>query len=799
MHTRTRILIGLGFSAAVILSALLILAVHLATRSFPTTEGTITVAGIQRPVEISRDPYGVPHIFAGSALDAWFGAGFVQAQDRLWQMDLVRRAGQGRLAEILGSEALPIDRMFRTIGIRRIAEQTVPLLDEETRGALEAYAAGVNAAIKEHQGRFPLEFDMLGYEPEPWRPEHTLLLSKLMAWELNTSRWIDITYGFLAQRFGEQRARELYPDWPAGAPVTVRSGTAADLIPEEFLKADALYRSVLGPSDDGSGSNAWVVGPSKSITGNAVLANDPHLLFTTPARWYEMHLSCPDFDVIGVSLPGVPFVVIGRNRHIAWGMTSAMIDDVDYYVEEVDSIEVPGQYRLNNAWVPIGTRTDTILVKDGPPVILTTYHTHRGPVVNRIEPAAKPAERLLSMKWVAGEPTLEVRSIMHLNLARDWREFRAALKDFAAPAQNFLYADGQGNIGYVMGGRIPRRPAQSFSSPYPGVTDRHDWEGYVAFEENPASYNPPEGFIVSANNKIAGQYPYYLSSHWEPPWRAERITELLSREGSRTLEDHQRIQLDVFSPQARALVPVILKAHEGIEPTDPDVRTALNYFRNWDLQMREESVAGTLFEAFLVQTVRNTFRDELGEILSNLYDTLSVKPLTAVTDLLLKDSSAWFDDVTTPEPETRDAIIVKSLQDAIAMLRNEPGGELKTWTWGETHTVEFGHVFGQNALLRKLFNVGPVSVGGSHATVWKGDYRLREPFRNHLGPSMRFIADLADQNNTRIVVPPGQSGQLYHQDYDNQVVLWRNGAYKQQPMDRDRIESMKHDRLVLQP
>lgn len=796
MQKRTRILIGLGFSALVIVLALLILAYHLSTRSFPTATGSLKVRGIVRPVAIERDQFGVPHIFAESAIDAWFAAGFVQAQDRMWQMDLLRRAGEGRLAEILGREALPIDRMFRTLGLRDLAEQTVRFLDAETRTALEAFARGVNAALEEQRGRYAIEFDMLGFEPDPWEPRHTLLLAKLMAWELNTSRWVDITYGYIAQLFGERRARDLYPDWPEAAPTVLPARQTLSA----FLQADAAYRRFFGPSDDGSGSNGWVIAPSKSVTGNAVLANDPHLIFTAPARWYEMHLSSPDFDVIGVSIPGVPFVVIGRNRHIAWGMTSAMIDDVDYYVEETDSVEFPTHYRLNDRWVPIRMRTDTILVKDNPPVILTTYHTHRGPVINRIEPAAGPSDRLLSMKWVAGEPSLEVRAIMNLNRARNWREFRSALEDFSAPAQNFLYADAEGNIGYVTGGKIPRRPSPQFSSPYPGWNDRNDWTGFVPFEQNPSAYNPPQGFIVTANNKIvAGDYPYYLSSNWEPPWRAERIVELLGRDGAKTLEDHQRIQLDVLSPQARVLIPEILKAHESVGAANDDVRTALNYFRNWDFQMREESVAGSLFEAFLVEAIHNTFADELGPLLTSLYDTLSSKPMTAITNLLQRDSSDWFDDVRTPASETKTEIITKSLAGAVERLRAMLGGELKEWRWGKIHTVEFGHVFGRNQFLRRLFNVGPLSVGGSHATVWKGDYRLKEPFLNHLGPSMRLIVDMADVNNTRIVVPPGQSGHLFHRNYDNQIPLWRNGAYKQQPMDREKVEEREHQLLILRP
>lgn len=803
MQKRTRILIGLSFSLVAIVVALLFLAHHLATRSFPKTDGSVSVRGIQSAVKIYRDQFGVPHVFAESETDAWFGAGFVQAQDRLWQMELIRRAGLGRLSEVLGPAALKTDRLFRTLGLRRLAEETARALDADTRSALEAYALGVNASQTGQKGAYAVEFDMLGFEPEPWTVVHSLVLAKLMAWELNTSRWVDITYGLLVQRLGEERARELYPDWPADAPTIIPrelSSNNAARLALPLLAADASFRSLVGLSDFGSGSNAWVVGPAKSVTGNSVLANDPHLMLTTPGRWYEMHLSAPGLEVAGASLPGIPFIVIGRNRHIAWGITNAMFDDTDYYVEEVDSLEFPSRYKLDNTWLPIQQFVDTILVKDGFPVILTTYRTHRGPIVNRMEPAAERSSRLLSMRWVADAVTHEARAVMNVNRSENWREFRESLRDFAAPAQNFMYADIKGNIAYVAAGRIPRRIEQRFASPYPGWVSTYDWTGFVPYDQNPSLLNPPEGYIVSANNKtVSSRYPYYLSNNWEPDWRATRIVELLALEGKLTLEDHQRIQLDVVSPQARILVPHILKAFEGVDPQQEDLRTALTYFRNWNFQMREDDVATTIFESFLVRAIHNTFSDELGPSLSSLYDTLAAKPLTALTELLKKDSSAWFDDIRTEHGETKNEIIRMSLEESIRVLKQWLGGEPKEWRWGEVHEVEFGHVFGENSLLRSLFNVGPFPVGGSHSTVWKGDFRIRKPFRNYLGPSLRMIVDLADENNTRTVIPPGQSGHIYHRDYASQIPLWRNGAYKRQTMDRGVLERMDAPLLTLWP
>ncbi|MBI2618486.1 MAG: penicillin acylase family protein, partial [Ignavibacteriales bacterium] len=650
MRPRTRILIGLGFTVLAVGVAGLILAYFLATRSFPQTKGTLDIAGLEKAVRVYRDVFGVPHIIAETDHDAFVAAGFVQAQDRFWQMEFIRRAGMGRLAEVLGLPALRTDRLFRTLGLARLADEIVQTLDLETRSALEAYARGVNAYIAEHKGKYPVEFDILGYEPEPWTVQNTILLGKLMAWELNYSRWIDITYGYIVERLGEQPARELYPDWPEDGPIIVPEelrGKRIAYLGKQLLEADQEFRSLLGDAAFGSGSNSWVISASRSVTGRPVLANDPHLILAAPARWYEMHLVAPGFDVIGASLAGNPFIIIGRNRRIAWGITAAMIDDQDFYVEEADSVEHPTRYRFKNQWLPIEQHVDTILIKNDLPVILTSYRTHRGPVVNRIEPAAELSRHLLSMRWVAHEISNEARTFMLLNRAGSWNEFREALKSFAAPSQNFVYADVDGNIGYITVGKIPNRPVEGFASPYPGWTDQYDWNGFVPFDEHPQVFNPADGFIATANNRIApSSYPKYLSHQWEPAWRATRIVEVLRHNEKMTLEDHQRLQLDLLSPHARILVPTILAAFDGIEIQDPDMRSALNYFRNWNFIMRGEDVTTSLFQAFLVKAIRNTFADELGPSVARLYDTLATKPLTALTELLQMDSSVWFDDVT---------------------------------------------------------------------------------------------------------------------------------------------------------
>ena len=803
MSFQKRVIVGVGATVLSIGIALVIFVYYLVTESFPQTSGILQVPSLHSETKVYRDEYGVPHLLADTDRDAYFTVGFLHAQDRLWQLELLRRAGEGRLAEVLGEPALPIDRMFRTIGIWRHAVGAAKSIDEPTRHSLQAYAEGINSFLQSHKGKYPVEFDLLGIEPQPWSVEHSILISRLMAWELNYSRWVDITLGLLVERFGEAKASEIFPTWPEGAPIVVPDGIRDKKVAGlamELLHADQAYRKLVGSGGFQSGSNAWAVSGAKSVTGKPLLANDPHLMLSAPGRWYELHVSTPGLDVAGATIVGVPFVIIGRNRHIAWGVTNAMMDDEDFYVEEADSIQHPTRYRFNNGWRPFEERIDTILVKDGRPILLTTYWTHRGPVVNRLEKAAAYSRNVISMRWMGHEQSNEPRAFFLLNRATNWREFREALRFFSVPAQNFVYADVEGNIGYHTGGKLPIRETKSPTLPFPGWTDKYDWKGFVPFDEMPHEFNPPEGFIATANNKIASDsYPHYISNLWEPHWRIARITELLKSKPKFSVEDFERMQNDLVSPHARELVPVILKAFAENEASDADLRTALTYFRNWDYRMNKEDVATTLFQSFFGRMIRHTFEDEMGPGLVALYDTLPGIPLSALTRLMQKGSSTWFDNIETPQVEGMNEIIRLSMENAVIDLRNLLGGELKEWQWGRLHTVEFPHVFGAEKLARTVFNRGPFPAGGSHSTVNNGHFTLGASYRETVGPSIRQIFDLSDVNNGRAVMPPGQSGQVFQKHYDDQLQLWLNGAYRQWTMDRSRIENANYELLILQP
>ena len=482
-------LMGIGITFILVLLVGTLIGYFLVTRSFPKVSGTMKVRGLGQEVKVYRDGFSVPHVVAQSEYDAFFTVGFTHAQDRLWQMELTRRVGMGRLSEVLGEPALPVDKMFHTLGLWRQAQKLSQSLDGDARKALQAYADGVNQFIAMHAGKYPIEFDMLNIVPEPWTIEHSLLVSRLMAWELNYSRWIDLLLAELVERFGETKAKEIFPYWPESAPFIIPKELKGKTIAEDlrpFFNAEGAYRSLLGIRALESGSNAWAISSSKSVTGKPILANDPHLFLMSPARWYEIHISAPTLDVAGMSIPGVPFVVVGRNLRIAWGVTNAMMDDEDFYIEEVDSLQHPTRYRFNNEWLPIGQTVDTIVVKGSLPVALSIYSTHRGPIVNKIEPSAQFTSSLISMRWTGYELSNETGAFYRIDKSNNWQEFQEALKLFTVPAQNFVYADVDGNIGYRTGGKLPIRKTKGPTLPFPGWTDEDRLEWFCPFRSNAA-------------------------------------------------------------------------------------------------------------------------------------------------------------------------------------------------------------------------------------------------------------------------------------------------------------------------
>lgn len=802
MSNLSKILIGTGCTLCILLIAVFFFLRHLVTKSFPVTGGTVTVPGIHQSVDVYRDEFGIPHLRASDAHDLMFAAGYVHAQDRLWQMELTRRAGEGRLSEIFDTATVSIDELFRTLGLLRTAEAIERNLHPETRLLLEEYAAGVDTFIATHRGTFPVEFDMIDLQPEPWQVKHSILVSRLMAWDLNTAWWVDLTYAEIAanvpaKKFGE--ILPLYHDTNGSIlyPKQVPGITAAARMFHDQVRS---YRDLLRLGPLASASNAWVVGPSKSLSGRPLLANDPHLRMSLPSTWYEMHLSAPGWNVSGMTIPGVPFIVIGHNDSVAWGMTNGMLDDADFYIEQTDTSR-PGYYRFRNSSLPIQSHEELIRIGRTDSITITVRSTHHGPVINDVHGArVGTAKNPISLRWTGLDVSDEAYGFSLMDRARNSGDFQEALRHLSVPGQCILYADAKGNTAFWLAGHVPIRGRGNPALPLAGSSGESEWQGYVPFEQLPKVWNPPGGFIVSANQKITNDaYPYYLSTLWEPPYRYRRIEDLLGAAEKFSAEDFQQIQQDIVTYHGREITPFILKAFEHDTLERPGVKPALEYLRNWDFRCTQYDIATTIFNEFWVRLLHNTYEDEMGPDIFRDFLYYGAIPYRVTSQLIAKDSSAWFDDVSTPGVESRDDIVRKSLLEAIGTLGNDIGLEMKNWQWGKIHTVVFSHPFSSRKPLDRVFNAGPFPTGGSATTINKADYLLGQPFACVVGVSMRQIVDLASPARAFTVIPLGESGQPLNTHYDDQVTLWLNGGYHRITIDWKELETTKYDHLTLSP
>ncbi len=773
----------IGSVIAILIIAVLLLS-WLMTKSLPETDGTASLSGISATTDVYRDPVGIPHILAQTEYDAYVALGYVHAQDRLWQMDLLRRYGAGRLSEVLGTETLPIDRMMRTVGLHRIADSLLLSVSEQTRRILEAYSTGVNACIVEHEGRYPVEFDLLQYDPEPWQPVHSLLLTRLMGWELALSWWVDLTLDRLVERFGIDTARAFFPTYASDAPVILPPNmTAADTRPRLLEDGLAAAQRLFGATGSAFGSNSWVVDSSHSTRGAPLLANDPHLLHMQPSRWYVVHLNAPGLNVGGISLPGVPAVVIGHNDRIGWGMTNIMTDDIDFFREDVSFRD--STYVIAGERFPLHVRTDSIFVQDSLPVALQIYETRNGPLISDVYPsrAALPAARRFSriqpfsFRWTGQDRSDEILALYRLNHAGSWPEFTQALERFASPGQNFVYADVDGTIGYMAAGRIPiRAPGVSPQLPNDGSLHAEPWTGYVPYDRLPRSVNPAGGMLATANNKIVEDFPWHISTLWESEARILRIRHMLQEQPRFSAEDFQLLQMDVQSVYADTIRDAMVDALRRWTSRPVLMTQVMNRLLRWDCRMHVSSSEAALFNVAYTHLLRNTFEDEMDSALYRSYVFLSNVPTRVLPRLLHDTTTIVFDDVRTPRRETKEHILIRSLTDAVAELRRDLGPDINDWKWGDLHQVVFRHPLGRIAPLDRLFNVGPIAIGGNNTTVSTGEFSFSAPYDATVGASMRFIIDLGSPDSSYIILPTGQSGQPFSDHYADQTALWQSGA-----------------------
>jgi penicillin amidase len=763
--------------------------------TFPQTDGTLPVAGIQDPVQVYRDQWGVPHIYAENEHDLYFAQGYVHAQDRLWQMEFNRRLGAGRLSEVLGESTLDSDRFLRTIGLYRAAQADLKLLPAEVVNGVQAYADGVNAFITTHQNKLPLEFTLLRFKPEPWTVTDTLVWGKVMAMSLGGNWESEIERQQLIAILGEDKVLELLPSYPGEGPFIIPAEARSYSYLDSALRNS--YREVkelTGLTGNYQGSNNWVVDGTKTATGRPLLANDTHLGIQMPAIWYEVHLVAGDLDVVGFSFPGAPGVIVGHNRDIAWGVTNVGPDTQDLYVEKINPAN-PNQYEFMGQWEDMTVIEEMIRVKGrSDPEKLTVRLTRHGPIMT---PVVSDATEQLALRWAALEGGGLFHSVYLLDRASNWHEFRMALQHWQAPSQNFVFADKDGNIGYQMPGSIPIRAKGQGLVPVPGWTGEYEWTGYVPFGELPYVYNPSTHYIVTANNKVVPDaYPYFISAEWAEPSRAQRISELLQESDMLTVDDMRNIQADTYSIPAAKLMPYIL----ALGPDGWLQERAFNFLRVWDFRMEKESGAAGIMDAILWRTLVNTFGDELKDV--DVSDTAWMGAVTGLFNIIQERDNPWFDDVRTPEVEDRDAILRRSVQEAMEFWRRRFGdlvGNLDSqWAWGKVHTATFAHPLGSVKPLDLVFNRGPVAARGSWCTVDAAAYSAGD-FTVRVLASLRQIVDVGEWQNSRSQHTTGQSGQPLHKHYDDMIRSWEAVKHHAMLYEKDDILANQEGLLILAP
>jgi penicillin G amidase len=753
------------FAALVVLLILLAGGVYVVLwSSLPKIDGRVAVAGLHGEVTIARDADGIPTISAGSDDDLAFGLGYAHAQDRLFQMEMQRRYGAGRLAEIFGSGLVPIDTQMRVLGLYGAADAAFDQLSPGVRSGIEAYGAGVNAFIASHRLLLPPEFLLLRFRPEPWKPADTLVWGKLMDFQLGGNYRGELLRARLAQTVSAEDMAFLYPDYPKDAPRTL-----AQLTPlYRRLPLDRLYAMLpegLGPH---YASNNWVVDGVHSASGKPLLANDPHLGFSTPGFWYLARLKTPDHQIDGATAAGTPLVIIGHNEKIAWGFTTTTADIEDLFIEKLDPGDA-SRYMVADASVSFRTRQEVIKVRDGDPVPLTVRATRHGPVISdMLASGTIDAGYVLALQTTfLDDRDRSAEALWDIDRARDWPSFREALKNLVGPPQNVVYADSGGTIGFIAAGRIPERKRGNGWLPAPGWSGDYDWQGYIPFDELPQATNPASGHFISANNKIVPDtYGHFISRDWDLPYRAERIDELLAATPKQTPQSSAAIQADTLSLMARRLVPLMTR----IAPSSDMAREAVQRLQAWDFRMDADKVEPLLFTAWLRQFSRAILYGRLGSAAADYWD---FKP--QVMEAVLTERPDWCTD-PKKRGETCETRLSQALDAALGELRASYGAEMAQWQWGRAHIAYFPNaVFERVPVLRDWLRV-TIPTPGGYDTVNRGPSLIRDdehPYEQRFGAGFRIITDLAAPAESRMIAAPGQSGHPLSGHYSDLLTRWR--------------------------
>jgi penicillin amidase len=784
----------------------------------PSASGTLAIAGLSAPVEVVRDREGVPHIFAKTADDLYVALGFVHAQDRLWQMELQRRSGQGRLSEVFGERTLGADIFLRTLDLYGHTERSLAALPAEARAALDAYARGVNAFLTRPLGlmepRLPPEFLLLRHQPEPWHPADSAVMAKLMALQLSMNLNLEILrLALAAQGLTSAEIEDLMPLDAADAPP--RLPEIADLYPLKpsaptVRRADAseLLDGLIGDVIGTGASNNWVVSGARTRSGKPLLANDPHLRLEAPSLWYLVHLALerPGTEVVnavGSSIPGAPLIVLGRGNHVAWGFTNTGPDVQDIFIEKVNP-DNPREYLTPQGWRPFDIEEMTIAVKGADARKVERRRTRHGPVLPgfyRNLQGLLGTNHVAALQWTAlSDDDTTIAAGMFDPSIRSVADYIASMRRFVVPMQSMVVADTDGRIGMIAPGRVPvRDPANKVAgrAPVPGWDQTYDWKGYLKFEDLPRVVGSNVGAIGTANARMVDpDYAHHLTYDWDAPFRQQRIKELVFDADKHDLASMRAAQTDVLSPAIAKLQPMMIAAAQAGGSVDHRV---LDQLTVWDATMRPDRPEPLIFTAWLRETVRAIYRDDLGDAFGRYFDYRAL----ALIRLLEGRATArdWCDDRSTPENESCGAVLAGALNMALQGLQSQYGADRSKWRWGEAHHAFSEHrPFGSMGVLAPYFNV-EVPTGGGNYTLNRGKAEFGEepPFANKHAGAFRAIYDLADLDRSLFIQSTGQSGNPLSPFYRSFANRWAQGVYIEIPTQRAAIAKARLGTWTLAP
>lgn len=828
MYYKRKNFLALIISLAIIAIAFLIFSDDILKSSLAPDYEEFSSNQLDKDVKVYRNKFGIPHVIAGTEKDMFFMIGYCQAQDRLWQMDYLRRAYRGELSQILGRDALVYDKFIRSIGLNNIAKNDLRNLDANTRSVLDAYSKGVNFFIDKHKTSLPLEFSTLEYTPTPWKPVDCLLISKGMAFQMSVSFWGDIVFGEIADKIGVDRTLQLIPS-SANGDLCIFANPLVQA-KSDSSKTDSLNKKINSqvqkPNSSGNnelkkslgvlkginrvteltqkflnwtpssfGSNSWAIIKNKPKRKGSILANDIHLPLTNPSYWYQIHYTCPTMNVVGVALTGTPLIISGRSDDIAWGITSSMLDDFDYFIDKIDSSDNSRYKSSNGSYKEFKNVLDTIKIKKSNDFVYFIRKTDRSSVISDSyldNPNSTKQRKFytniksdnyfnkycLTYLWSGSEISNEFRALYNINKAKNWNQFSTYVSDFKSPSLIFTFSDKRSNIGAIASGLIPNRTDSNKPNiPNPGWNSGALWHGYTNASTLYSIYNPQESFIISANNKLTYIKDSYFSNYWEHSSRAIRIKELLSDDNSYSYRDAEIMQMDNYSEYAKRIVaktlPIITSKYSQLNLAQA---RAFELLKNWDYLFTVYSPASSIFNIYMEKLKFNAFYEKLGYGFLSKYELIANLSTRKIEEVITDSNSVWATNKDISINGKESLVFTSFCQAVDSLQKFFQTDDVYQWYYAKIHQLCINHILSKIPLLKPVFTLGPEAIGGSNTSINCIDFSDNTPNESKIGVSLRLISDM-ETNFIWTIIPGGTSADPFSPNYSNQFLLWINGGY----------------------